>query len=112
MQPKSALSPTPYPDLNRVLAEFVSRVQAVLGDRFTAAYLVGSFAIGDFDTHSDVDFLIAMEEEVAEHRLPELQKMHGRIHELDSPWSRHLDGSYIPLNVLRKHDPTNTPTLS
>src|SRR5450432_717950 len=43
------VTPTPYGELNSVLAELVVGAQAVLGDNFRAAYLQGSFAVGDFD---------------------------------------------------------------
>ncbi len=38
----------------------VESVQAALGDNFVGAYLHGSFAVGDFDQHSDVDFIIVV----------------------------------------------------
>jgi predicted nucleotidyltransferase len=56
--------PTPYPELNAVLQELVESVQAALGNSFVAACLQGSFALGDFDRHSDVDFIVAIEEEL------------------------------------------------
>jgi len=34
---------TPFPELNAVLDELVSRVQSILGDDFVGAYLQGSF---------------------------------------------------------------------
>jgi hypothetical protein len=37
--------PTPYPDLNVVLGELVTRVQDFMGDQFIGAYLQGSFAV-------------------------------------------------------------------
>jgi predicted nucleotidyltransferase len=58
--------PTPYPELNRVLGELVDSVQEVLSANFVGAYLQGSFAVGDFDLHSDVDFIIVTEEELSE----------------------------------------------
>lgn len=51
------LKPTPYPDLNEVLDDFVASVVTALGSDFVGAYLQGSFAIGDFDQNSDVDFI-------------------------------------------------------
>lgn len=48
--------PTPYPGLNSVVKDLVDRVQVVLRDNFVGAY-------GDFDPHSDVDFLIVLERE-------------------------------------------------
>jgi predicted nucleotidyltransferase len=107
----SATEPTPYPELNAVLRELVAGVGTVLGERFTAAYLLGSFAIGDFDADSDVDFLVAIEHEVPADRLGALRDLHRRIHALDSHWAKRLDGSYVPEHILRRRDPTRTPLL-
>ena len=54
--------PTPYPELNAVLQELLEILQAVLIDNFVALCLQGSFAVGDFDHHSDVDFIVVIEE--------------------------------------------------
>lgn len=50
-------NPTPYPELNGVLHDFATVLQHTLDERLIALYLQGSFAVGDFDEHSDVDFL-------------------------------------------------------
>ena len=42
-------NPTPYPELNEVLALLVTSTQKVLEDNFIGFYLQGSFAVGDFD---------------------------------------------------------------
>ena len=39
--------PTPYDELNLVLAHLVEGVQRRLGDKLTGVYLQGSFAVGD-----------------------------------------------------------------
>ena len=57
---------TPYDDLNTVLRLLVTRVQEALGSTFIGAYLQGSFAVGDFDEHSDVDFVVVMSEELSD----------------------------------------------
>src|SRR5580700_7082685 len=88
--------PTPYADLNVVLCDFVTRVRNVLADNFIGAYLQGSFAVGDFDIYSDVDFLIVIREDISENRLPPLQALHADIFKLDCAWAQHLEGSYIP----------------
>jgi hypothetical protein len=94
--------PTPYSDLNEVLLELVKSVQALLSNNFVAACLQGSFAVGDFDRNSDVDFLIAIEEELSEDQVQALQTMHARIYRLDCAWAQHLEGSYFPREVLRR----------
>src|SRR5712691_11526146 len=95
--------PTPYPELNSVLRDFVGSVQAVLSNNFVGAYLQGSFAVGDFDLHSDVDFIMVIEEELSPSEVHGLQAVHERIYCLDIPWAQHLEGSYFPKEVLRSH---------
>ncbi len=104
-------SPTPVPDVNELLARLVDGTREVLGERVVAVYLLGSFAAGHFDRHSDVDFLVALEDDVPADRLADLQALHGRLFEGDSAWSRRLDGSYIPRPILRRADPKRTPLL-
>jgi RimJ/RimL family protein N-acetyltransferase/predicted nucleotidyltransferase len=87
--------PTLFPDLNAVLDEFVASVRAILGKNLCGAYLQGSFALGDADEHSDVDFIVVTHEEVSATQLAELQAMHERLYALESPWAQHLEGSYI-----------------
>lgn len=50
-----------YADLNVLLAELVASVRQVLDRNFCGAYLQGSFALGDADEHSDVDFIVVTE---------------------------------------------------
>ena len=103
--------PTAFPDLNAVLDEFVASVRDVLADNFCGAYLQGSFAIGDADEHSDVDFIIVTEREVSEAELERLQAMHQRLDGLDVPWAQHLEGSYFPKGHLAQIDDDRTPLL-
>jgi len=96
--------PTPYPDLNAVLQVLVGSIRENLGGNFVGVYLQGSFAVGDFDLHSDVDFIVAIEEELSSNQVDMLQVMHGRIYDLESHWAQHLEGSYFPKEILRTID--------
>lgn len=87
----------------------VEEVRDVLGVRFTGAYLQGSFAIGDFDRHSDVDFIIVTEDELPDEPVRALQTAHARVYGLDCVWAQHLEGSYFPRDVLRRCDRRGTP---
>lgn len=91
--------PTPYPDLNGVLRELVDSIRALLDANFIGAYLQGSFAVGDFDQHSDVDWIVVMEEELSGEQVEALQVMHGRIYQSESRWAQHLEGSYFPKRI-------------
>ena len=52
--------PTPYPEQNSVLRILVCDVQKNLDDNFVGAYLQGSFTVGNFGIHSDVDFIVVI----------------------------------------------------
>ena len=97
--------PTPYADLNVVLCDLVTRVRDVLGDNFIGAYLQGSFAVGDFDIYSDVDFLILLNKDISDNQLSPLQALHADIFKLDCAWAQHLEGSYIPKAALLRLPP-------
>ncbi len=103
--------PTPYPDLNSVLSGFVADVRVALAGNFVGAYLQGSFAVGDFDEHSDVDFLVVTEQELTDDQLSALQKMHGRIYDLEIGWAKHLEGSYFPRVILNQAEAVNVQRL-
>jgi predicted nucleotidyltransferase len=92
MSPK----PTAFDDLNMVLVELVSGVHAVLEEHFHGAYLMGSFALGDADQYSDVDFLVVTHAPVSEAQYVELGTLHRRLYALEIPWAQHLEGSYAP----------------
>jgi hypothetical protein len=102
---------TPFDDLNQLLVELVAGVKEVLGDNFCGAYLQGSFAVGDADAHSDVDFIVVTEDEVKPEQQAELQALHQSLYALPTSWAQHLEGSYIPRKVLRRLDPDRRPLL-
>lgn len=95
--------PTPYSDLNQVLSTLMSRIQEILDQNFVGFYLQGSFAVGDFDRHSDVDFLVVIEDELSLDRVDALQMMHDQVYQLESKWAQHLEGSYFPREILRRY---------
>ncbi len=103
MKSPDQFAPTPYPKLNAVLAALVGGLRRRLGATLMGVYLQGSFAVGDFDLYSDVDFIVVIAEELSVRQLTSLQRMHRRIFALESPWAQHLEGSYFPKDVLRQH---------
>jgi predicted nucleotidyltransferase len=97
----TALCPTPYAELNSVLSILVEGIVAVLGERLVSVCLQGSFAVGDFDENSDVDFIVATSELLDVEAVGALQSLHARVFDLDCQWAQHLEGSYFPADVLR-----------
>ncbi len=98
--------PTPYSELNEVLGDLTRSAAEILGENFYAACLQGSFAMGDFDHDSDVDFLIITHDDPNDAHVKRLQVMHARIYSGSSTWAQHLEGSYIPKNVLHSFTKT------
>jgi predicted nucleotidyltransferase len=72
--------PTPFPELNQVLSDLVSRIQNILGANLIGVYLQGSFAIGDCDQHSDVDFIVVIDEQLTSPQVDALQVMHDQVY--------------------------------
>jgi predicted nucleotidyltransferase len=100
--------PTPYPELNEVLRDFVGSVETILAENLVGIYLQGSFAVGDADEHSDVDFIVVMHDEVTDGQLAALRAMHKRLYALETPWAQHLEGSYVTKESFRRIDPSRS----
>lgn len=109
------IHPTPYAELNGVLAYLLEGAKACLGRNFVGAYLQGSFAVGDHTPWSDCDFIIVTERDIRSGELAPLQALHKCVHALDAPyWRNGLEGSYAPAEILRRwsltpRDPPGEP---
>ncbi len=99
----------PIAELNAVLGDLVDGARRALGGDFTGAYLQGSFALGEADEHSDVDFIVATRVAVEDEQLSGLQSLHATLYAKKTPWAQHLEGSYVPVAILRRVDPGRTP---
>ena len=103
------MRPTPYPELNTVLEQLVHGIRGTLGDSLVGAYLQGSFAVGDFDRHSDADFVVAVREELSAEQVERLGQLHRDIYDVPVAWARHIEGSYFPLEILRRGERSGVP---
>jgi hypothetical protein len=101
---EDTISPTPLLELNQILDELVARMRVILDAKFIGAYLQGSLAVGGFDQHSDVDWIVVIEDELSSNEVDRLQFMHDQVYQLDSEWAKHLEGSYFPKVILRDPD--------
>jgi hypothetical protein len=104
----SDASITSYPDVNHIVGILLEGAQASLGRHFVGMYLDGSLALDSFNDDSDIDFLIATTETVSPAQFDELYALHERIRLSRLRYSIDMEGSYIPLAYLRRHDP-NAP---
>jgi predicted nucleotidyltransferase len=97
--------PTVFPELNRVLDELVSAARDAVGENFCGAYLLGSFALGDADVYSDVDFIVVTHRDIGVEQTRAIATGHARVHAGPIPWAQHLEGSYVDKGALRRVDP-------
>ena len=99
--------PTPYADVNAVIAELLARVRTILGPRFIGLYLDGSLAIGAFDpAKSDIDFLVVTDDDLPDAIVQALHDMHAQL-AAASAWGPEIEGSDIPRGALRRFDAGN-----
>ena len=100
---------TGYPDLDELLEDFAASARSILGEGLVAVYLQGSFALGDADEHSDVDWIAVTEADPTAEELAALQSMHQRLYRRTTPWAQHLEGSYLTRALIRRIDPERRP---
>jgi hypothetical protein len=95
---------TPFRELNAVLEELVAHARAVFDQDLVGAYLVGSFALGDADVHSDCDFLVVVHRPITPDQETALRAFHRQLPCRAGHWNRHMEGSYAVVGDLRTLD--------
>ncbi|MBN2117058.1 MAG: DUF4111 domain-containing protein [Anaerolineales bacterium] len=104
------VKPTPYPDVNEVLNLLLLNVKEILGDQLIGMYLYGSLSSGEFDpATSDIDFLVVTAHSLSEGKMSELEALHTRLWATGRKWASKLEGSYVPKELIRRHDPDGAP---
>jgi hypothetical protein len=100
--------PTPFADVNTVLADFLVRIQALLGSHFHGMYVLGSLALGDFDPRSsDIDFIVVTDTELGDDLFRGLQDIHAQFAASNSVWAAKVEAVYVPQDALRRDAPTS-----
>ena len=96
------LAKIPFSELRTVLVALRDGVRSVLGENLVGFYLQGSFALGDGDAYSDLDFVVVTHDDVDNAVESALNAMHGRLHDRPETWAQHIEGSYAPAAVIRR----------
>lgn len=97
--------PTPFADLNAMISDIVERATTALDGGLVGAYLVGSFAVGDADEHSDCDLLIAVADRPDGAQEGALRALHAQIPDWPNRWSSRLECAYVPIADLANPPP-------
>jgi len=94
--------PTPYADVNSVLAELLAGMQAILGAKLVALYLYGSLVTGDFDhAVSDIDLLAATVSDIDDNEFLALQTMHHDFALSHREWDDRIEVAYLSIEALK-----------
>lgn len=95
------MRPTPYPDINEVLAYFHARIGEILNDQMVGMYVVGSLALGDFDPqHSDIDLIVVTDTPIESDVLDQIRALHTAFAASDSAWARRVEVVYPTAKAL------------
>lgn len=98
--------PTSYSPINQLLDDLLRRTRRILGEQFIGLYLYGSLAAGDFDPRrSDIDFIVVTRALLPASQIAGLEAMHQALWAGGGKWAAKLEGQYIPLAELRRHNP-------
>ncbi len=64
-----------------------------------------SFAFGDFDLTSDIDFIVLTRDELSDSQVKQVQSVHDRTYGQDNRWVKQLEYSFFPMAIL--NDPSS-----
>ncbi len=96
------MTPTAYGDINRLLADLLVRMQAILGEKLAGLYLYGSLVWGDFDPDiSDIDLLTVTDGDLDREEFERLEKMHLALLEQYKQWDNRLEIAYYAAQGLQ-----------
>lgn len=105
----STPGPTGIADLDDLLAQLAQGAKLILGRDFVGAFLHGSFALGSTDGGSDVDFVVVVRTALSDAQSRAVLALHRHLCSVDTAWAQRLEGSYVPLEVLRGAHTAGTP---
>jgi hypothetical protein len=111
----ASFAPTLFADVNAVLLSLLEGARVALGEQFVGLYLYGSLASGGFDpTCSDIDFVVVTRATLSEPAIQALDELHQRLWQSGGKWAAKLEGSYVPLDLIRRHAPhgPDCPTVN
>lgn len=101
---------TPYHDVNDVLCFLAQSIQNIFGNQLVGIYLTGSLTYGDFDMgRSDVDLAVVLKNPASGEKIEQIKKLHQDTEQKFEKWSKRIECSYIPLEMLKSILPPEKP---
>lgn len=102
--------PTPYPDVNEVIAGLVHRVLDTLAENVAGVYLFGSLTYGDYNlARSDIDLLVLVKQPLTPGEVEQVRQLHAGVEAAHPAWQGRVEASYTPLAMLGSAAPPREP---
>jgi hypothetical protein len=100
------MAPTPYADIDALLARLTDGAREIAGGRLVALWLTGSLTYGDFDRgSSDIDYLAVVSGPLTQAQRSALAALHAEIGTRWPAWAERIEGSWIPAAWLDRVEP-------
>lgn len=101
---------TKHKDVNHVLHSLTTAISHILKENLVGVYLTGSLSYGDFiPERSDIDLLVILKRPPSTESLGTLERMHRDTERVHPKWSKRIECSYVPLNMLFNILPPSEP---
>lgn len=92
---------TAHPDVNQLIAAFTAEVISEMRDNLVGVYLTGSLSYDAFEHgSSDIDLTVIVRRPVSQAELSSIELMHGEIETQFPEWSKRLECTYTPVEML------------
>jgi len=99
-----------YKDLDKILNALTKGISHILGENLIGIYITGSLSYGDFNPeNSDIDLLAILKIPALQEKLEALKQLHLQVEADYETWSKRIECSYIPIDMLENIQPPKTP---
>lgn len=110
MENKHIKKVTPNRDINGILYFLTRGIRNIFGNNLIGIYLTGSLSYGDFDEgRSDIDLAVILKKLASAEEIELLKQIHSNAEYKYKKWTKRVECSYIPLDMLQNILPSKTP---
>ena len=101
---------TPFEDVNALLHYFVDEAIPIFAANLVGVYLTGSLSYDAFNYEtSDIDLTVILKTPISASELAAIKQLHKQMESQFEKWSKRLECSYTPLEMLLSLLPPEKP---
>ena len=96
--------------MNNILRTLAIGIRGILADNLVGVYLAGSLSYGDFSPgRSDIDLITLLTKPASPTEIAALNALHEQTRHEHAYWGRHVECSYVPIEMLASTLPPRNP---